>query len=240
MIPPAWLPEIDTRTTRGTKSDKAPASVAQTAPAPYRGQQASAESGVRRNREEEAPGDAMAIHAHSGSQADGDGDGFGIDDGRIGRDHRSCFVVDQVVSSASVTHAVWGRFRRPYVNDLVLGKTDQLQLLVLAPAGDGTERMRLAHQQPLHGTLVDLRVIPCATANGGGSAGADLLGILSDSGKLSIVGFDRRTRRFAPIRQLHLAPPGSRLRHTSTTRSPPRRIRSSRHWRWTPGRGASR
>lgn len=163
---------------------------------------------MRRNREEEAPGDAMAIHAHSGSQADGDGDGFGIDDGRIGRDHRSCFVVDQVVSSASVTHAVWGRFRRPDVNDVVLGKTDQLQLLVLAPAGDGTERMRLAHQQPLHGTLVDLRVIPCATANGGGSAGADLLGILSDSGKLSIVGFDRRTRRFAPIRQLHLAPPG--------------------------------
>ena len=163
---------------------------------------------MRHNREEEAPGDAMAIHAHSGSHADGDGDGFGIDDGRIGRDHRSCFVVDQVVSSASVTHAVWGRFRRPDANDVVLGKTDQLQLLVLAPAGDGTERMRLAHQQPLHGTLVDLRVVPCATANGGGSAAADLLGILSDSGKLSIVGFDRMNRRFAPIRQLHLAPPG--------------------------------
>ena len=193
---------------RGTKSDNAPGSVAQTAPAPYRGREASAESGVRRNREEEAPGDAMAILAHSGSQADGDGDGFGIDDGRIGRDHRSCFVVDQVVSSASVTHAVWGRFRRSDANDMVLGKTDQLQLLVLAPAGDGTERMRLAHQQPLHGTLVDLRVIPCANANGGGSAGADLLGILSDSGKLSIVGFDRVNRRFAPVRQLHLAPPG--------------------------------
>ena len=112
------------------------------------------------------------------------------------------------MSSASVTHAVWGRFRRSDANDMVLGKTDQLQLLVLAPAGDGTERMRLAHQQPLHGTLVDLRVIPCATANGGGSAGADLLGILSDSGKLSIVGFDRVNRRFAPVRQLHLAPPG--------------------------------
>ena len=87
---------------------------------------------MRRNREEEAPGDAMAIHAHSGSQADGDGDGFGIDDGRIGRDHRSCFVVDQVVSSASVTHAVWGRFRRPDVNDVVLGKTDQLVVLQLS------------------------------------------------------------------------------------------------------------
>ena len=95
----------------------------------------------------------------------------------------------------------------------MLGKTDQLRLLVLAPAGDGTERMRLTHQQPLHGTLVDLRVVPCATANGGGSAAADLLGILSDSGKLSIVGFDRMNRRFAPIRQLHLAPPGSQSRH---------------------------
>ena len=61
---------------------------------------------MRHNREEEAPGDAMAIHAHSGSHADGDGDGFGIDDGRIGRDHRSCFVVDQVVSSASVTRGL--------------------------------------------------------------------------------------------------------------------------------------
>jgi len=154
----------------------------------------------------------MAIHNHSIDAADGDEDDFGNSDDTIrglGREHRSCFVVDQVVSSASVTHAVWGRFRAPDVDDVVLGKSDQLQLLVRAPnPGDGTERMRLAHQQPLHGTLVDLKVIPCAAANEGGTAGADLLGILSDSGKLSIVKFDEATKRFAPVRQLHLAPPG--------------------------------
>ena len=105
----------------------------------------------------------MAIHNHSIDAADGDEDDFGNSDDTIrgpGREHRSCFVVDQVVSSASVTHAVWGRFRAPDVDDVVLGKSDQLQLLVRAPnPGDGTERMRLAHQQPLHGTLVDLSLI---------------------------------------------------------------------------------
>ena len=107
-----------------------------------------------------------------------------------------------------MTHAVWGRFRRPDVNDVVLGKTDQLQLLVLAPAGDGTELMRLAHQQPLHGTPWTFGSSRAPPRTAGVPRARDLLGILSDSGKLSIVGFDRRTRRPAPIRQLHPAPPG--------------------------------
>ena len=68
--------------------------------------------------------------------------------------------------------------------------------------------MTVVHQQPLHGTLTELRTIPCSAANEGGVLGADLLGALSDSGKLSIIRFDQSLRRFVPIRQLHLGPPG--------------------------------
>ena len=132
------------------------------------------------------------------------------------RDGPSRFIVKPLLSSSAVTHVVRGHFRHLGVVDIILGKRDQLQLL--APAGENSSSngrasgawcggMCLIHQQPTHGTLTELRTIPCSAANKGGVHGADLIGALSDSGKLSIIMFDLTLLRFMPVRQLHLGSP---------------------------------
>ena len=114
-------------------------------------------------------------------------------------DARSRFIVRPLLSSAAVTHAVRARMRRPDAVDVVLGKRDQLVLVVATD--DGT-RSRVRHAQHLHGTLTDLRALPSD------GAAVDLLAALSDSGNLSIVRFDDALSRFLPVRQLRLGPPG--------------------------------
>ena len=114
-------------------------------------------------------------------------------------DARSRFIVRPLLSSAAVTHAVRARMRRPDAVDVVLGKRDQLVLVV---ATDDGRRSRVRHAQHLHGTLTDLRALPSD------GAAVDLLAALSDSGNLSIVRFDDALSRFLPVRQLRLGPPG--------------------------------
>ena len=88
--------------------------------------------------------------------------------------------------------------RRPDAVDVVLGKRDQLVLVV---ADDDGTRSRVRHAQHLHGTLTDLRALPSDGA-------VDLLAALSDSGNLSIFRFDDALSRFLSVRQLRLGPPG--------------------------------
>ena len=134
----------------------------------------------------------------------------------------SRFVTTALVSSSVVTHAVRGRFRAPDEVAVVLGKRDQL--LMLAPDEERGGALRLERQQSARGTLVALKV-----ARGGyGESDADAherddtrardwfradvdsLVALSDSGELSLLRYDKETRRFARFRSARLGPPGLR------------------------------
>ena len=173
----------------------------------------------------------MAISRRGGDDDDASGDVVGADALRPSPSRQlasaSRFVVSPLASSSVVTHVVDGRFRRPEFLDVVVAKRDQLQLYAnkfeRADRGDddatsGIGGWRKVHQQPLYGTLVDLRTLRGSGAGGvagvrervgaNARASCDLLCALSDSGKLSIVRYDARLARFAPARQIHLTSPG--------------------------------
>ena len=139
----------------------------------------------------------------------------------------SRFVASTLLSSAAVTHAVRGRFRRPEVVDVVLGKRDALVLLV--PSGDEKNgRLRLERTQSSRGTVIDLKVVTGKTTTTPEKPPLntehdtiDYLLALSCSGTLSLMTYDVNVRRFVCLKSVPLGHPGlKRIARDAATPTP--------------------
>ncbi|KAJ4801243.1 Cleavage and polyadenylation specificity factor (CPSF) A subunit protein [Rhynchospora pubera] len=121
---------------------------------------------------------------------------------------RSHYLAKCILRGSAVLHAVQGRFRFPSSIDVVFGKETSLELVEISE--DGV--LQTVFEQTVFGIIKDIAVLRwndryqqfVAQAQG-----RDLLVVLSDSGKLSILAFSFEMHRFFAVTHVEMSKPGN-------------------------------
>ncbi|XP_062002956.1 phosphatidylinositol 4-kinase gamma 4-like [Rosa rugosa] len=107
-----------------------------------------------------------------------------------------------------VLHVLYGHVRFPNSRDIVFGKEKSIELVIIGEDGI----VQSVCEQPVFGTIKDIAVLPWndgfRTRNRQ-MPGKDLLVVVSDSGKLSVLSFCNEMHRFFPVTQVQLSNPGN-------------------------------
>ncbi|XP_062002924.1 uncharacterized protein LOC133720570 isoform X1 [Rosa rugosa] len=107
-----------------------------------------------------------------------------------------------------VLHVLYGHVRFPNSRDIVFGKEKSIELVIIGEDGI----VQSVCEQPVFGTIKDIAVLPWndgfRTRNRQ-MLGKDLLVVVSDSGKLSVLSFCNEMHRFFPVTQVQLSNPGN-------------------------------
>ncbi|XP_075511352.1 uncharacterized protein LOC142547129 isoform X2 [Primulina tabacum] len=120
----------------------------------------------------------------------------------------ACYLAKTVLRGSVVLQAVRGHFRSPSSYDVVFGKETSIELAIIDE--DGV--VQSITEQPVFGTIKDIAVLPWNErfqAQGSKLLGKDILLVISDSGKLSILSFCNEMHRFFPLTHLQLSAPGN-------------------------------
>eukprot|EP00873_Tetraselmis_striata_P029476 jgi/Tetstr1/449740/TSEL_036807.t1 len=114
-----------------------------------------------------------------------------------------------VLGSSVVAQAARGTFRPGQGQEVAVGKETAVELLALAPGGEG---LHSVWHQRVGGTVRQLAVLPWnAALRGGGPEeleGRDLLAVLSDSGTLSFLAFSSSLHRFVAVSHVKIGSEG--------------------------------
>ncbi|KAG6526826.1 hypothetical protein ZIOFF_016827 [Zingiber officinale] len=123
------------------------------------------------------------------------------------------YLAKCVLRGSAVLHAVQGHFRSPYSKDIVFGKvlasvslaviTNELLSMVFAPISV------LFSFGSYYFVRVLEKVTACVTKMGRTGQGKDILLVLSDSGKLSLLTFCSEMHRFFAMTHIELSKPGN-------------------------------
>ncbi|XP_024186910.1 splicing factor 3B subunit 3 isoform X1 [Rosa chinensis] len=107
-----------------------------------------------------------------------------------------------------VLQVLHGHIRFPNSRDIVFGKEKSIELVIIGEDGI----VQSVCEQPVFGTIKDIAVLPWndgfRTRNRQ-MPGKDLLVVVSDSGKLSVLSFCNEMHRFFPVTQVQLSNPGN-------------------------------
>ncbi|KAL6845690.1 hypothetical protein ACP4OV_024513 [Aristida adscensionis] len=121
------------------------------------------------------------------------------------------YLAKRVLRGSAVLHVAEGCFRSPGSADVVLAKETSLELVVVGD--DGV--LRSICEQDVFGIIKDIGVLQWHYRDFGAIPQIehkDLLVVLSDSGKLTLLYFCSEMHRFAAIANIELSKPGN-LRH---------------------------
>ncbi|XP_042465522.1 splicing factor 3B subunit 3-like isoform X1 [Zingiber officinale] len=118
------------------------------------------------------------------------------------------YLAKCVLRGSAVLHAVQGHFRSPYSKDIVFGKETSLELASINEDGI----IQSIFEQSVFGTIKDIAVLPLKDRHRGSPCqgqGKDILLVLSDSGKLSLLTFCSEMHRFFAMTHIELSKPGN-------------------------------
>ncbi|XP_028784862.1 splicing factor 3B subunit 3 isoform X1 [Neltuma alba] len=118
------------------------------------------------------------------------------------------YLAKCVLRGSVVLQVLYGRIRSSSSKDVVFGKEASIELVVIGE--DGV--VQSICDQPVFGTIKDLAILPW---NGNFHArdrkmwGKDLLVVISDSGKLTLLAFCNEMHRFLPVTHVQLSDAGN-------------------------------
>ncbi|KAF7804184.1 splicing factor 3B subunit 3 isoform X1 [Senna tora] len=118
------------------------------------------------------------------------------------------YLAKCVLRGSVVLQVLYGHIRSSSSNDVVFGKETSIELVIIGEDGI----VQSICDQPVFGTIKDLAILPW---NGNFHArdpkmwGKDLLVVISDSGKLSLLTFCNEMHRFFPVTHVQLSNAGN-------------------------------
>ncbi|KAI9122007.1 hypothetical protein K1719_006696 [Acacia pycnantha] len=118
------------------------------------------------------------------------------------------YLAKCVLRASVVLQVLYGHIRSPSYKDVVLGKETSIELVIIGEDGI----VQSICDQPVFGTIKDLALLPW---NGNFGArdpkmwGKDLLVVISDSGKLTLLTFCNEMHRFFPVTHVQLSDVGN-------------------------------
>lgn len=118
------------------------------------------------------------------------------------------YLAKTVLRGSVVLQVVYGRIRSPTSYDVVFGKETSIELVIIDE--DGV--VQSICEQPVFGIIKDIAVLPWNEKFRVGSPqllGRDLLVVISDSGKLSVLRFCNEMHRFFAVTHVQLSSPGN-------------------------------
>ncbi|CAN4118631.1 unnamed protein product [Withania somnifera] len=120
----------------------------------------------------------------------------------------ACYLAKTVLRGSVVLQVVYGRIRSSTSYDVVFGKETSIELVIIDE--DGV--VQSICEQPVFGIIKDIAVLPWNEKFRVGSPqllGKDLLVVVSDSGKLSVLRFCNEMHRFFAVTHVQLSAPGN-------------------------------
>ncbi|KAK9123355.1 hypothetical protein Sjap_012957 [Stephania japonica] len=120
------------------------------------------------------------------------------------------YLAKCVLRGSVVLQAVQGHIRSPSSNDIVFGKETSIELVVIDEDGI----LQSVCEQNVFGTIKDLAILRWNMQfcdQNQQMLGKDLLVVLSDSGKLSLLTFCNEMHRFFAVSHVQLSNPGNLL-----------------------------
>ncbi|XP_015898900.3 uncharacterized protein LOC107432303 isoform X1 [Ziziphus jujuba] len=118
------------------------------------------------------------------------------------------YLAKCVLRGSVVLQVVYGHIRSPSSLDVVFGKENSIELVIIGEDGI----VQSVSEQPVFGTIKDLAILPWNDkfrSRNPQMLGKDLLIVISDSGKLSFLSFSNEMHRFFPVTQVQLSNPGN-------------------------------
>lgn len=118
------------------------------------------------------------------------------------------YLAKTVLRGSVVLQVVYGRIRSSTSYDVVFGKETSIELVIIDE--DGV--VQSICEQPVFGIIKDIAVLPWNEKFCVGSPqllGRDLLVVISDSGKLSVLRFCNEMHRFFAVTHVQLSSPGN-------------------------------
>nr|XP_011467138.1 PREDICTED: pre-mRNA-splicing factor prp12 [Fragaria vesca subsp. vesca] len=120
----------------------------------------------------------------------------------------SHFLSKCVLRGSVLLHVLSAHLRSPSSNDIVFAKEKSIELVIIGEDGI----VQSVCEQPVYGTIKDIAVLPWNDRFRGRNPqmlGKDLLVVVSDSGKLSVLSFCNEMHKFFPVTQVQLSSPGN-------------------------------
>ncbi|CAN4109295.1 unnamed protein product [Withania somnifera] len=118
------------------------------------------------------------------------------------------YLAKTVLRGSVVLQVVCGRIRSSSIYDVVFGKETSIDLVIIDE--DGV--VQSICEQPVFGIIKDIAILPWNEKFCVGSPqllGKDLLVVISDSGKLSVLRFCNEMHRFFAVTHVQLSSPGN-------------------------------
>lgn len=118
------------------------------------------------------------------------------------------YLAKTVLRGSVVLQVVYGRIRSSTSYDVVLGKETSVELVIIDEDGI----VQSICEQPVFGIIKDIAVLPWNEKFRAGSPqllSKDLLVVISDSGKLSVLRFCNEMHRFFAVTHVQLSSPGN-------------------------------
>lgn len=118
------------------------------------------------------------------------------------------YLAKTVLRGSVVLQVVYGRIRSSTSYDVVLGKETSVELVIIDEDGI----VQSICEQPVFGIIKDIAVLPWNEKFRAGSLqllSKDLLVVISDSGKLSVLRFCNEMHRFFAVTHVQLSSPGN-------------------------------
>ncbi|KAJ7971392.1 Splicing factor 3B subunit 3 [Quillaja saponaria] len=118
------------------------------------------------------------------------------------------YLAKCVLKGSVVLQVLYGHIRSPSFLDVVFGKETSIELVIIGEDGIAQS----VCEQAVFGTIKDLAILPWNEKfrqRDSQMLGKDLLVVVSDSGKLSILTFCNEMHRFFPVTHLQLSDPGN-------------------------------
>ncbi|PHU05777.1 hypothetical protein BC332_26599 [Capsicum chinense] len=146
----------------------------------------------------------MAVSEEESSSSSGAGSSKSGSGGCNG----GCYLAKTVLRGSVVLQVVYGRIRSSTSYDVVFGKETSIELVIIDE--DGV--VQSICEQPVFGIIKDIAVLPWNEKFRVGSPqllGKDLLVVISDSGKLSVLRFCNEMHRFFAVTHIQLSSSGN-------------------------------
>ncbi|GLT62074.1 hypothetical protein SLA2020_347390 [Shorea laevis] len=124
--------------------------------------------------------------------------------------HGAHYLAKCVLRGSVVLQVAYGHLRSSSSLDIVFGKESSIELVIIGKDGI----LQSVCEQAVFGIIKDLAILPwneelylCHSQ----MQGKDLLVVISDSGKLSLLSFCNEMHRFLPVAHIELSNPGNSL-----------------------------
>ncbi|KAI4300634.1 hypothetical protein L6164_033988 [Bauhinia variegata] len=118
------------------------------------------------------------------------------------------YLAKCVLRGSAVLQVLYGHIRSPSSRDVVFGKETSIELVIIGDDGIAQS----VCDQAVFGTIKDIAILPWNAkfhARDLQMWGKDLLVVISDSGKLSLLTFCNEMHRFFPVTHVQLSNPGN-------------------------------